>query len=54
MSETLDEAVLRQALMELPQISDVDQRHAAVEDYVNGMTNVELLKLVSRALKVQR
>jgi len=47
---SLDELIFKQALAELPQIMNADQRRAAVEEYVNTMTNVELIGLVTRAL----
>jgi hypothetical protein len=45
---TLTEVVTNQALAELPQIMDKDEREQAVNDYINKMTHLELLELLER------
>ena len=50
----LDELVLEQALAELPQIVDVQERQIAVETYINDMTNLELIKLLTRSIHNRR
>lgn len=44
------EAVRRQAAAELGALREGQTLSDAVDEYINGMTNVELLALVERAL----
>jgi len=43
------EQVRLQALAELPQIENKEAREEALREYINNMTNYELLELISRA-----
>jgi hypothetical protein len=44
------EKVKKQALAELPQIMDQEEREEALIEYINSMTNLELLELIGRSL----
>jgi len=47
--KTFVEKIRKQALEELPQIEDPVKREDELEDYINGMSNIELLELIQRS-----
>lgn len=42
------EKIRNQALEELPQIKDVEKREDSLEEYINDLSNIELLELIQR------
>ena len=46
---TIVDHIMDQAIAELPQIMDEDRRVKIAEEYINDMTNMELLALIDRA-----
>ena len=51
--KTLFDKVWKQAAVELPQIEDQEERDNQVREYIDGMTNYELVDLLSRAMEIQ-
>lgn len=50
MDKTILDKVYSQVLAELPQIMNEGERHETAKDYINHMSNYELLELLERSL----